>query len=56
MKGRLVTGDRLLTWGQTYKGDVNCVFCRNHLESRDHIFLNADSAIDFGSSVCLGAE
>ncbi|XP_059442158.1 uncharacterized protein LOC132174537 [Corylus avellana] len=37
MKGRLVTGDRLLTWG--YNGDVNCVFCRNQLESRDHLFF-----------------
>jgi hypothetical protein len=55
MKGRLVTGDRLLTWG--YKGDVNCIFCRNQLESRDCLFFfNAASSIDFGSSVYLGAE
>jgi hypothetical protein len=37
MKNRLVTGVRLLQWG--YKGDVNCWFCRNHVESRDHLFF-----------------
>ncbi|XP_059439694.1 uncharacterized protein LOC132172241 [Corylus avellana] len=37
VKGRLDTGDRLLTRG--YKGDVNCVFCRDQLESRDHLFF-----------------
>jgi hypothetical protein len=37
MKNRLVTGVRLLQWG--YKGDVNCCFCRNHVESRNHLIF-----------------
>jgi hypothetical protein len=37
MKNRLVIGVRLLQWG--YKGDVNYWFCRNHVESRDHLFF-----------------
>ena len=37
MKERLVTGDRLLSWG--YKGDVSCLFCRNQLESGTHLFF-----------------
>jgi hypothetical protein len=34
MKERLV---RLLRWG--YKGDVNCLFCINQLESGAHLFF-----------------
>jgi hypothetical protein len=37
MKDRLVTGDRLLNWG--YRGDVQCSFCINLLESRNHLFF-----------------
>jgi hypothetical protein len=37
MKERLVTGDKLLSWG--YKGDVNCLFRRNQLESGAHLFF-----------------
>jgi hypothetical protein len=35
---RLTTSDRLLAWG--YKGDTNCVFCRNGTESCDHLFFS----------------
>jgi len=34
---RLSARERMLQWG--YKGDQNCVFCRNNVESRDHFFL-----------------
>jgi hypothetical protein len=37
MQDRLSTGDRLLKWG--YAGDVNCLFCHNQTESRDHLFF-----------------
>jgi hypothetical protein len=37
MKERLITRDRLLSWG--YKGDVKCLFCRNQLESCAHLFF-----------------
>jgi hypothetical protein len=33
----LSTGYRQVTWG--YQGDAQCVFCRNGLESRDHLFF-----------------
>jgi hypothetical protein len=33
-------GDRLMSWG--YKGDVNCVFCRNQLKSHDHLFFECN--------------
>jgi len=36
-KNRLTTGDRMLAWG--YKGDTTCVFCRNGIESRNHLFF-----------------
>jgi len=38
MHNWLSTGDRLLSWG--YTGDTKCVFCRNSIESRDHIFFS----------------
>jgi len=40
MRNRLSTRDKLLTWG--YQGDAQCVFCRNGLESRDHLFFKCN--------------
>jgi hypothetical protein len=37
MQDRISTGDQLLKWG--YAGDVNCLFCPNQTESRDHLFF-----------------
>jgi hypothetical protein len=37
VQNRLSTGDRLLAWG--FQGDAQCVFCRNGVETRDHIFF-----------------
>jgi hypothetical protein len=37
MKDRLDTGVRLLSWG--YRGDIQCYFCRNQMESRNHLFF-----------------
>jgi hypothetical protein len=37
VQNRLTTGDRLGAWG--YTGDTQCMFCRNGMESRDHIFF-----------------
>ena len=37
MKNALKTGLKLLKWG--FQGDVKCVFCRNVVEVRDHLFL-----------------
>jgi hypothetical protein len=37
MKDRLDTGVRLLSWG--YRGDIQCCFCRNQMESRNHFFF-----------------
>jgi hypothetical protein len=34
----LTTGERFVTWG--YQGDTQCVFCRNGIESRDHLFFS----------------
>jgi len=51
MHNRLSTGDRLLAWGK-------CVFCRNSIESRDHIFFSPfpiASPIGFGELVCRDA-
>jgi hypothetical protein len=36
-KDRLDTGVRLLSWG--YRGDIQCCFCRNQMESRNHLFF-----------------
>jgi hypothetical protein len=38
VQNRLTTGDRLLVWG--FQGDINCVFCRHGVESRDHLFFD----------------
>jgi hypothetical protein len=38
MKNALTTGDRLANWG--CKGEVSCVFCRNGMESREHLFFS----------------
>lgn len=35
---RLTTGERLVTWG--YQGDTQCFFCRNGVESREHLFFS----------------
>jgi hypothetical protein len=40
-KNRLVTGVRLLSWG--YRGDIQCCFCRNQMESRNHLFFVDDT-------------
>jgi hypothetical protein len=32
------TGRKLLCWG--FQGDVKCVFCRNGIEDRDHLFFS----------------
>lgn len=37
IKKCLTTVDRLLKWG--YKGEVQCAFCRNCIESREHLFF-----------------
>lgn len=37
MRDSLTTGERLAGWG--FIGDVLCLFCRNCLESRDHLFF-----------------
>jgi hypothetical protein len=46
MKERLVTRDKLLSWG--YKGDVNCLFCSNQLESCAHLFFECS----FSYKIC----
>lgn len=38
MRNCLATGDRLANWG--YNGDVNCIYCRNRLDSRYHLFFD----------------
>ena len=37
MRDRLTTGERLLKWG--YQGNVQCWFCHNQMETRDHLFF-----------------
>ena len=37
MHNKLPTRERMLKWGFTVDG--NCVFCRNSLETRNHIFF-----------------
>jgi hypothetical protein len=37
MKNSLSTGDRLAKWG--YMGNVQCLFCRNGMESCEHLFF-----------------
>ncbi|XP_059277759.1 uncharacterized protein LOC132031906 [Lycium ferocissimum] len=37
MHGRLLTTDRLHKWGVPV--DLSCVFCHNHDESREHLFV-----------------
>jgi hypothetical protein len=37
VKNRLVTGERMASWG--FQGDVLCVFCRGCIEGRDHLFF-----------------
>jgi hypothetical protein len=37
IKNALVTGERMLHWG--FIGDTDCVFCRNGVEDRNHIFF-----------------
>lgn len=36
-KNALITGERMMRWG--FKGETNCVFCRNGLEDRNHLFF-----------------
>jgi hypothetical protein len=38
MTNALTTGDKLLRWG--YQGETNCIFCRNGVETRDHLFFS----------------
>lgn len=38
VRNYLSTGDRMLKWG--YKGEVKCLFCKNIIECRDHLFFN----------------
>lgn len=33
----LTAGDRLVKWD--YKGEICCVFCRNGVESKEHLFF-----------------
>jgi hypothetical protein len=37
MRDCLTTADRLVKWG--YKGELICVFCRNGIESKEHLFF-----------------
>jgi hypothetical protein len=37
MQGRLLTGDRLIK--MEYKGNFQCVYCHNQIESREHLFF-----------------
>ena len=37
MRNSLFTGDQLAKWG--YKGDVQCLFCKNGIESCEHLFF-----------------
>jgi hypothetical protein len=37
MQDRLLTGDRLCKMG--YKGNVQCVYCHNQIESMEHLFF-----------------
>jgi hypothetical protein len=37
IKNALITGERMLHWG--FQGDVQCAFCRNGVEDRNHIFF-----------------
>jgi hypothetical protein len=35
---RLTIGERLVIWG--FQGDTQCLFCRNGMEIRDHLFFS----------------
>jgi hypothetical protein len=38
MQVQNVRGDRMLKWD--FKGEVQCLFCRNIIECRDHLFFD----------------
>jgi hypothetical protein len=40
---RFATRDRMLKWG--YTRDPKCVFCRNCIESRDHLYFECEFTI-----------
>jgi hypothetical protein len=37
MQGRLLIGNQLIKMG--YKGNVQCVYCQNQIESKEHLFF-----------------
>ena len=60
IENKLTTRERLAQWGYTaYTSGCLCVFCRDYIESRDHIFLEFSFAKRIWETVigyCLVSE